>query len=226
MVAMARTVKVHTTSANAYCKLKKIGGFAKTTASMRYTKQVSRLFMIISRRSPGIQGGYNAQTALNRLDQLRDEVAFFFSCKSPNPYPEMEQPHSAPRERDDFGATIQLNYNRAIERLKVYREGFLARWSHFLRRALRAFSAQSKDGGHPLGNAKGSCPQRRNLQESDDRSVIRSYEDLANRYCRSFRDLGAILHDDLGRVTGEFVIQITESGKSFCDRFVLLRIFY
>ena len=85
MVQMAREVRVHTTSANAYIKIKKIARLRKD-------------YGLEDENDTGIPGihehlatigeetgtGYNAHTALKRLTQLREEMTFFFSRPTPS----------------------------------------------------------------------------------------------------------------------------------------------
>jgi hypothetical protein len=148
MVAMARAVKVHTT-ADAYCKLK-IGRFEKTTASMGYTKQVS--------------GDSSAEIARNQARDttprqrliasiLRDEVA-----KLQNRLPEMDQTRTRPTRLLQYSSTTTA---RSAARIGVS-------WQ------MNRTSCDVQRHRRMAESTESSCPQRRKLQKSDDRSVIRS----------------------------------------------------
>jgi Dynamin family len=226
MVAMARTVKVHTTSANAYCKLKKIGRFRKDYGIDEvYETGIPDIHDHLTEIARDSGAGYNAQTALNRLDQLRDEVAFFFRAKVQTLTPEMEQARTRlQRERDDFGATIQLNYNRAIERLKVYREGFLGKMEPLLATSGRGVQRAIEGWrGIHWGTLRAVVRNDGSFKSPTTGRSFDLNEDLAEPLLSQLPvTWEQYFTDDLGRVTGEFVIQITESGKSFCDKVHLI----
>jgi len=78
----------------------------------------------------------------------------------------------------------------------------------------KAFSAQSKMAGHPLGNAKGSCPQRRTFKSPTTGRSFDLNEDLAEPLLSQLPvTWEQYFTDDLGRVTGEFVIQLQNREK-------------
>jgi hypothetical protein len=222
MIAMARGVRVHTTSASAYCKIKKIGRLRKDYGiEDEEGTGVPGIHDHLTEIAREVGAGYNAQTALNRLDQLRDEIAFFFRAKVQTLSPEVEQARTRiQQERDDFCAAIQINHNRANERLKAYRERFLEKLEPFFTTSVKGIQrATERWRGIHWATLRAIV---RNNGSFKSPSTGRSYdfnEDLAEPLLAQLPvSWEQYFTDDLGRVTGEFVVQVTESGKSFCDK--------
>src|SRR5882724_2512104 len=92
MVATARKVRVHATSAKAYMKLEGIGRLLTDFGVEKPAETgIPAIHDHLTEIARGAGAGYNAQTALDRLDQLRDEIAFFFGAQLQPPTPEVEQ---------------------------------------------------------------------------------------------------------------------------------------
>jgi hypothetical protein len=222
MIAMARGVRVHTTSASAYSKIKKIGRLRKDYGIEDEDETgIPAIHNHLTDIAREAGSGCNAQTALNRLDQLQDEVAFFFRAKVQTLTPEVEQARARlQRERDDFCAAIQLNYNRANERLKAYREGFLGKIEPLLSTSAKGVQRATEGWrGIHWGTLRATV---RNNGCFKSPSTGRSYDFNENLAEPLLAQLPVrweqYFTDDLGRVTGEFVVQVIESGKSFCDK--------
>ena len=226
MIAMARTVRVHTTSASAYSKIKKIGRLRKDYGIEEEDETgIPAIHDHLTEIAREAGAGYNAQTALNRLDQLRDEIAFFFGAHVQTPTPEVEQARTRlQRERDNFCTAIQINHNGANERLKAYRERFLEKMEPLFSTSVRGIQRATEGWrGIHWGTLRATVRKDGSFKSP---STGRSYdlnEDLAEPLLAQLPvSWEQYFTDDLGRVTNEFVVQVAASGKAFCEKVRLI----
>lgn len=226
MLEVARQVEVHTTSANAYNKLTGVGRLRKdyglTDVQDTGIPEVhAHLAQIAKKKGEA----FHAETAVKRLDQLANEIAFFFRAKAEAPSAEVEQARTRfQQEREGFSRDIQATQSRAGEQLKLCRTHFLAKVDPLL--------AASMQG------VQGATERWQGIHWATLRAVV--YRDGFFKSPTTGRtyDLNADIAepllaqlpvtweqyftDDLGRVTGEYVLKVTECGKSFCGRIRLI----
>jgi len=226
MIDIARTVRVHTISASAYNKLKGVGRLRKDYGIHNENDTgIPDVLQHLSEIGTGAGESFNAETSLTRLDQLRDEISFFFRGKTQSTTPEMEQARfRIEREKENFSRTIQGVQNTANGELKSFRERFLGKidplfaksvqgvkritlgWQSIHWATLRAIV--QRDGTFKSPSTGRSYDLNENLAEPLLGQLPVSWEQYFT--------------DDLGRVTGDFVVRISESGRNFCEKTSLI----
>jgi hypothetical protein len=226
MVEVARHVRVHTTSANAYNKLMGIGRLRKdyglTDIEETGIPAVHDHLTQISRKAGG---AFNAEAALKRLDQLGNEIAFFFRAKARGPAAEVDQARTRfQRERDEFSDAVQSLQGRASDQLKLRRKQFLETLDPILSTSVQGVQGQT-DGWRGIHWATlRAIVNRHGAFKSP--TTGRAYdlnEDLAGPLLAQLPvSWERYFTDDLGQVTCELVIKLTESSKNYCGRIRLI----
>ena len=90
--------------------------------------------------------------ALKRLDQLRDEMAFFFRAKAQAASPVVDNARiKIQHEHDTLAATIQRTQDNATTRLAVYRERFLEKLEPLLTTRCKGYAVSARDGNISTG---------------------------------------------------------------------------
>jgi len=226
MIEIARKVRVHTTSASAYNKLKGIGRLRKDYGlSIEDDTGIPGVIRHLSEIGKQAGAAFNAETALKRLVQLRDEISFFFRAKAQLPAPEMEQARSRiQKERENFSYAIKSIQASANGELKSFRERFLEKIDPLFAKSVQGVKRVT------LGWQGINWATLRAIVQRDGNfkspSTGRSYdlnEDLAEPLLGQLPvSWEQYFTDDLGRVTSEFVVRITESGRNFCEKTSLI----
>ena len=226
MIEIARKVIVHTTSATAYNKLKGIGRLRKDYGlSSDIDTGIPGVLDHLSQIGKEAGEAFNAETALTRLDQLRDELSFFFRAKAQTPTPEMEQARSRiQRERENFSYAIKNLQTAANGELKSFRERFLEKIDPLFAKSVQEIKRVTVGWQGIHWATLRAIVQRDGTFKSP--STGRSYdlnEDLAEPLLGQLPlSWEQYFTDDLGRVTSEFLVRVTESGKSFCEKTSLI----
>lgn len=225
MVEMARRVRVHTTSANAYNKIKGIvrlrRDFGLVDENDTGIPAVHQHLSEIGRDSGAL---FNGRMALKRLDQLGDEISFFFRAREKAPTPEVGQAHNRlPQERDAFSRDIQGVHSRANDELESYRARFLEKMDPL-------FAASVQGVKQTIAGWRGihwatlrAIVQRNGVFMSSTGRMFDLNEDLAEPLLQQLPvSWEKYFTDDVGGVTDKFVLRVTESGKNFCGRVRLI----
>jgi len=226
MIQMARRVIVHATSASAYNKLKGIGRLRKDYG---LENEEETGIPGIHRHLSWIAGTHgaasNAQTALKRLDKLKEEIAFFFGARAQPSFQKLAEARSRfAQESESLGKRLDDAQKRAKERLKTYRERFLERIDPYFAQSVQGVE-QSIQGWRSIHWATLKAIVQRNGSFRSPTSG-RHYdfnrdisEPLLSRLPVAWEQY---FTDDLGRVTHELSIQVSESVSSFCDKILLI----
>ena len=222
MIQMARDVRVHTTSASAFNRLRGIG-------------RLRRDYGLDEEADTGIPGviehlaeigrvagaGFNARTALCRLDQLSSEIEFFFRAKGQNPSsPGGEARTRLQTEYESFSRSIKSVHERATGRLEHYRNGFLEKIEPLFNESVQGVS-RSAEGWRTLHWATlRATVQHDGSFKSPSTGRLHDFnEDLAEPLlARLPVTWEHYFTEDLGRVTDELVIRVTQAGTDFCER--------
>jgi len=226
MIKMAGQVKIHTTSASAYNKLNGIGRLRKDygitdnneTGIPGILDHLSEI-----RKKAGAQ--FNAETALRRLDQLQDEIAFFFRAKATAPTPEVEQAKTRiQKEREIFSYEIKGIQHKAKGDLESYRRRFLEKLDPLFTQSLQGIKSVTVGWQGVHWATLRAIVQRDGSYKSS--STGRSYdfnEDLTEPLLVQLPvSWEKYFTDDIGGVTNEFALRITGAGKNFCDKVRLI----
>jgi hypothetical protein len=226
MIAMAREVRVHTTSASAYCKINKIGRLRKDYGiEQEHETGIPSIHDHLTEIAGEAGAGYNAQRALNRIDQLREEISFFFRAIVQTHTPAVEQAQTRlQRERDKFCADIQVNHSKAIERLKAYRERFHEKMEPLFSTSVKGIQRATEgwQGVH-WGTLRAIVRNDGSFKSPSTGRFYNFNEDLAEPLLAQLPvSWEQYFTDDLGRVTGEFIVQVAASGKAFCEKVRLI----
>ncbi|MCA9421182.1 MAG: hypothetical protein KC592_09195, partial [Nitrospira sp.] len=109
MMEMAGNVKIHTTSANAYMKLNRIGRLRKDYGLTKEEETgIPGIHQHLTEIGQEIGAEFNAEMALKRINQLSDEIAFFFRATGKDETPKVEQARSRfHQEKEKFSAKIR-----------------------------------------------------------------------------------------------------------------------
>lgn len=222
MVDTARQVRVHTTSASAYIKLKGIAPLKKDYGLADESETgIPDIHHHLSEIAKRTGASFNAEAALKRIDQLRDEIAFFFRAKTQAPTPKLEEARSRlQNERQAFSGVIQNLQKTATDRLRLHREQFLQKVDPLLKTSVQGVRHATEEWQGIHWSTLRATVQRDGAFKSP--STGRSYDfngDLAEPLLAQLPvSWQQYFTDDLGRVTSEFVLRATESGKNFCER--------
>ena len=153
MIEVARRVRVHATSARGYNKLVGVGRLRKdygiTDVNETGIPGVHEHLADIGRQAGAV---FNARTALNRLDRLRDEITFFFAQgRRPQPPPwtrpvqgfRANAPNSVPTSRP-FRRAPTTSSNSTVN--SFWRRSIL-----YLGRVFKGSGRPRNDGGGSKG---------------------------------------------------------------------------
>ncbi len=222
MIRVAENVTVHTTSASAYNKLKGIGRLRKDYGleceSETGIPEIHEHLLEIARNHGA---AFNARMALKRLDKLREEIAFFFRAKSQPASQKLDEAHSwFAKESESLDGKLDDAQKKAKERLKNYRERFLERIDPYFAQSVQGVE-HSIQGWRSIHWATLKAIAQRNGSFRSPTSG-RHYDfntDIAEPLLAKLPVAWEqYFTDDLGKVTYELAIQVSESVGSFCDK--------
>jgi hypothetical protein len=219
---MAGTVRVHTTSANAFMKLNRIGGFRKEfgihNSEDTGIPEVHRHLEEIG-RAAGTE--FSAKSAEERLTRLREEITFFFRGKAQRPTAELQDARARIQGQSaTFQTTVQSIQGEANQRLTLQRDRFLEDLAPLLATSVHGVQgvANSWDGiywstlraiVHRDGVFRSpSTGQSFDLNEALADPLLSRLPVTWERY----------FTHDLERVVDGFAVRLTETGKSFCNQ--------
>jgi hypothetical protein len=226
MVKMARQVKVHTTSANAYNKLNKIGRLRKDYGiSDSKETGIPDILDHLAEISKKAGAQFNAQTALRKLDQLEEEIAFFFRAKAIAPSPEVEQAKSRiQKEREGFSSEIRQIHQKAKGDLESFRRRFLEKLDPLFTQSLQGIKSVTVGWEGIHWATLRAIVQRDGTYKSSSTGRSHDFnEDLTEPLLGQLPvSWEKYFTDDIGGVTNEFALRITGAGKNFCDKVRLI----
>ena len=222
MIETARQIRVIATSARAYIKLRGIAPLRKDYGIGDESETgIPEIHQHLSEIAKRVGASFNAQTALKRLDQLRDEIAFFFRAKTQAPTPKLEQARNRLQtERQAFSGVIQRLQKTATDQLHIYRDQFLQKLDPMLKTSVQGVRQATEEWEGIHWATLRATVQRDGEFRSP--STGRSYdfnEDLSEPLLAQLPvSWQQYFTDELGKVITEFVLRATESGKSFCEK--------
>ncbi len=226
LLEVACQVRVHTTSASAYCKLKKIGRLRRDYGiENEWDTGISGIHEHLAEITKEAGAVFNIQNALRRLDQLGEEIEYFFRSKASSASAELEEAHAHfQTEHQSFTNEIQNAQQRVNIQLELYRKHFMEKMDPLLEASVQGVN-RVIEGWHAIHWATlRAIVQRNGIFKSP--STGRSYdfnEDLAEPLLAQLPvSWEKYFTDDLGHVTSEFVIRVTESVKNFSDKIRLI----
>lgn len=226
MLNLASNISVHTTSASAYMKIRGIGRLRKDygldQADDTGIPDVHGHLRKIAREA-GAE--FNASMALKRLDQLGEEIAFFFRSTSQEAASDADQVRTRIQEElTKFSGQLTTAQSEAKIKLEVYREAF--------HRRLNPLLLSSVQG------VKRVCQSWGGIHWATVRAIVQRDGVFKSPSTGKFYDLNGDLTeplmsqlpvtwehyftDDLGRVVEVFVTTVTEGGTNFCERVSLI----
>lgn len=222
MVAMAREVTVHATSANAYMRLRHIGN-------------LRRDFGIENIRETGIPGihahldrigreagtEFCARAADLRLKQLREEITFFFRAQAQRPTAQLQEARARIQERHvKFKDYVDHAQEAAADRLKLNRERFLGDLDPLLEASVRGVARATQDWEEIQWATLRAIAHRYGVFRSP--TTGRSFDlnaDLAEPLLAQLPvTWERYFTQDLDRVSEGFITRLTEQARSFCDQ--------
>jgi hypothetical protein len=226
MVETARRVKVHTTSSSAYNKLKKIGRLLKDYG-ISDESETGIPGVHDHLREIGKEAGttFKSQTALKRLEQLRDEIDLFFRAREQANSSSMDEArkHFAAKF-DSFIRNVQDVQKHSNDQLKFYRDRFLEKLEPLLKTSVKGVEAVTQEWQAIHWATLRAIVQRNGVFRSP--STGRSFDFNENLSEPLLTQLPVAWEeyftDDLGKITQSFVIKMSESGKNFCDQIRLI----
>jgi hypothetical protein len=226
MVEMARQVHVHATSASAYNRLNNIGRLRRDYGITENNQTgIPNILEYLSQISKIAGGQFNAETALNRLEQLAGEIAFFFRAKATTPTPDVDRAkEKIQAERESFGTEIWKIQQKSKGDLASFRKRFLEKLDPLFTQSVQGINRVTAAWGGIHWATLKAIVQRDGTFKSP--STGRSYdfnEELVEPL------LGQLpvtwekyFTDDIGGVTKEFALRITGAGKNFCEKVRLI----
>lgn len=226
MIEMARQTQVHTTSANAYMKLKGIARLRKDYGIDQEEATgipgVHQHLIEIAQKAGAVS---RVETALKRLDQLRNEIAFFFRAKAQSPSPEVDKARTKIQaEHDKLGNAIRDIQKNAKDQLSHCQKHFLEKMGPLLAVSVQGVHRTTEGWRHIHWATLRAIVQRNGAFKSPTNG--RAYnlnEDVAEPLLGQLPvSWEQYFTDDLGRVTDEFVLLIKQSGKNFCEKVRLI----
>jgi hypothetical protein len=220
MLDMARRVRVHTTSANGYMKLKGIGRLRKeypfTDPKETGVPDVHEHLRQIG-RDAGVFS--NARVGYQRLRQLRDEIAFFFRARAQEVRPGVDE--ATRRLQGEFDAlrtSIKAVQDRANDQLQTHRQQFHRTLESLLARSIQGVSRSTDSWAAIHWATLKATVHRDGCFRSP--TTGRSYdfnEDLATPLLDQLPvSWEKYFTDDLGRVVNDYVVHVKSEGKNFC----------
>ncbi len=226
MIEMAKKVKIHTTSASAYNKLNNIGRLRKDygISDSRETGIPNILDHLSEiRKKAGAQ--FNAETALRKLDQLEEEIAFFFRAKGAAPTPEAKTARERiQKERENFSYEIREIAQKAKGDLSSYRKRFLEKLDPLFTQSLQGIKSVTVGWEGIHWATLRAIVQRDGTYKSSSTGRSHDFnEDLTEPLLGQLPvSWEKYFTDDIGGVTNEFALRITGAGKNFCDKVRLI----
>jgi hypothetical protein len=226
MLAIARNIRVHATSANAYIK---IMGIARRRKDYGIDDEIDTgipgVHQHLSEISAKAGAQFNAQIALARLSLLEKEILFFFRARAQAPTAERERARNKLQEEwKTFSGDITGIQKEAKDRLGDFRTQFLEK--------LDPLFKSSVDG------EKQSIDQWQGIHWATLRATVnhdgvfrspstgRSFdfnEDLAEPLLKQLPlSWERYFTDDLGQVSNVFQKRLKESTKNYCNKINLI----
>lgn len=226
MISMAQNVRVHTTSASAYNKIKGIGRLRRDYGIDDEKKTgIPLVHEHLEEIGRGAGAAYNAKNALMRISKLRDEISFFFRAKAQATSAKVEEARSRyQEEKRSFSSKIRQAKTQANDQLKLHREIFLQNIEPLLSRSVQGVKREIEVWSGIHWATLRAIVQRDGVFRSP--STGRSYdfnEDIANPILSKLPvKWEKYFTDDIDRISSELVIRITESGTHFCEKIELI----
>ncbi len=226
MIEMARRVSVHTTSSNAYNKLKRIGRLLKDYGIPHELETgIPGVHDHLLRIGKEAGSTFNAETAVRRLEQLRKEIDFFFRARAQEPTAELGTARGLfGAEFESFSNGIRDLQRSANDQLKLNRDRFLEKMEPLLKTSIQGVRRATEEWRTIHWGTLRAIVQRDGIFKSP--STGRSFdlnEDLAEPLLSQLPvTWERYFTDDLGGITNGFVIRLTESGKFFCKTINLI----
>ncbi|MEZ4503015.1 MAG: dynamin family protein [Dehalococcoidia bacterium] len=225
MIEMARSVRVHTTSASAYNKLAGVGRLRRDYGLEDVSETgIPGIHEHLAEISRAAGADFSAYAARDRAEQLKHEIELYFRAKGEASSPKVEEARDRfRRQSEDFNRDVVGYREQAARQLELHRQRFLER--------LDPIFAQSAAG--VVRTAEGW----RGLYWSTLRAIVQRDGVFRSPSTGKSHDLNADLSepflaalpvfwekyftDDLGSVTREFVVRLEEAGKHLCDKIAL-----
>jgi hypothetical protein len=226
MIQTARKVRVHATSANAYIKIK---GIARRNRDYGIYEEndtgVPGVHQHLSEIIAKAGAQFNAQNALRRLAQLEDEIVFFFRARAQAPTAERDHARiKLQGECEEFCGDIKLIQEKANGQLGLYRKQFLEKLDPLFKSSVEGVrrSTEAWRGIHwatlrAIVNRDGvyKSPSTGKSFDFNEDVAEPLLEQLPISWERYFTD-------ELGQVSNDFQIRLTESTKSYCSKVRLI----
>lgn len=225
MIEIARQVQVYPTSANAYMKVKGIGRLRKDYGLKEEETGIPGVHQHLLEIARKAGTTSRVEMALKRLDQLRDEIAFFFRAKAQSPSPEVDKARAnIQAEHDNLGNVIKDIQKRTKDQLSYCRKHFVEKIDPLLGVSIQGVRRTAEGWRLIHWAILRAIVQRNGAFKSPTNG--RSYnlnEDVAEPLLGQLPvSWEQYFTDDLGRITDEFVLLIKQSGKNFCERVRLI----
>lgn len=220
MIEVARQTPIITTSANAYMKIRGIGGVRKDYGLEKEEDtgipEIHRLLTEVACRSGGM---YAAKQTLERLGELRDEVVFFFRGQAQEVSASVvEAKRRFAQEQEGFNRTIREAHKRAQDQLAIRRDGFVKKLDPLFASSVHSVRRGTVGWATIHWSTLRAIVQRDGIFRSP--SSGRPYdfnEELAEPLLSHLPvSWEQYFTDELGGVTQEFLVHLAESVKSFC----------
>lgn len=222
MLNLAGNISVHTTSASAYMKIRKIGRLRRDYGLERVEDTgIPGVHDHLRKIAREAGAEFNAAMALKRLNQLGEEVAFFFRSAAQASAPHADQTRQRIRvELDKFLAQLTASRAEAKIKLDVYRDAFHGRLTPMLHTSVQGVQRVCQMWGGIHWATVRAIVQRDGVFKSP--STGKFYDlngDLTDPLLSQLPVTWEhYFTDDLGRVVDVFVTKVTEAGTNFCER--------
>jgi hypothetical protein len=226
MIKMARQVNVHTVSANAYNRLMRIGRLRRDYGISDIQETgIPDILDHLSEISKKAGAQFNAETALGRLGQLEEEIAFFFRAKATAATPEVEQARARiQKERETFSYEIREIQQKAKGDLESFRRRFLEKLDPFFTQSLQGIKSVAVGWEGIHWATLRAIVQRDGTYKNSSTGRSHDFnEDLTEPLLGQLPvSWEKYFTDDIGGVINEFALRITGAGKNFCDKIRLI----
>ena len=226
MLSLVEQINVHTTSANAYMQLV---GMANMNVHYGFKREeqtgVPEVRDHLRSIAKDIGEDYHATLAIRRLEQLSEEIAFFFRAAAQAGAPESEQIRERVlSEKAAFENALAQATEQAQFKLGVYRENFQGRIIPMLKNSVLGVrrACQGWNGIHWA--TLRAIVQRDGVFKSPSNGKLYDFHDDLTEPLMSQLPVSweHYFTEDLGRVTELYVSQVTEKGQTFCEKVALI----
>lgn len=226
MAAMAREVRVHATSANAYMKLEGIGRLRRDFGIEQSDETgIPGVHQHLAQIGKEAGAAFSAQAARLRLMRLKEEIAFFFRAQAQRP----SEATGAVRSRiqaqhEAFQRSIDATQAEAHAKLGAYRERFLEELVPLLEASVQGVGRVTREWEGIQWATLRAIVNRNGMFRSP--TTGRSFDlnsDLADPLLTRLPvSWERYFTQDLDRVTDAFVVRLTEAGRGFCREVTLV----